>query len=339
MLSNRRAFTLVEVLVVIAIIGLLIALLLPAVQAAREAARRMQCSNNLRQLGLAMHHYAGAHGMLPNSAWSDAAHGYPTDYSPLAKLLPYCEQTSLHNLVDYSLHPGGKFGLGNFGGADRLRAIAGTIIPIFLCPSDGEQTLHNYVSGTATVAFAGTNYAFNGGDGTGTNTNLAAAVDNGGICWTDARVGFQDIRDGTSNTLAITESLRGRCDTPPLTPAPDIQLYRAAPCTLALAVAGEAGGLAAMLPSITGWDGKRLSQWLESGMPSGPLMNGRFSPNAAIPDLTAGSGRLCAARSRHPGGVNACFCDGSTRFLADTIDRTTWHALWTRMGGEVTSGY
>jgi prepilin-type processing-associated H-X9-DG protein len=210
---------------------------------------------------------------------------------------------------------------------------------MFLCPSDGETPLHSLTSGSATVTFAGTNYAFNGGDGMGNNTNLAANVDNGGLCWTDARVGLQGITDGTSNTLAITESLRGRGDTPALTPTPDTQLYRAMPCSIAMAQTAETSGVAAMLPSVTGWEGKRLSQWLESGMPTGPLMNGRFTPNSPIPDLTTGSGRLCAARSRHSGGANACFCDGSVRFASDSIDRATWHAHWTRAGGEVSSGF
>ena len=276
---------------------------------------------------------------VPNSAWSDTAHGYPTDYSPLAKLLPYCEQSSLHNLIDYTVHPGGKFGLGKFGSADQLRVIAGTVIPMFLCPSDGETPVHNVVSNSVTVAFAGTDYAMNSGDGTSTDMNLATTTDKGGLSWTDARVGFQNILDGTSHTLAFTEALRGPSGTLPATPTPNVQIYRGSPCSLTTAQAGETGGLSAMLPSITGWDGNRGVQWLESGLPTGPLMNGRFTPNSPLPDLTSGSAKLCGPRSYHPGGVNAGFCDGSVRFVANTIDVATWHALWTRAGGEVTAGY
>lgn len=328
------AFTIIELLVVLAIIGILLAQSFPAVQAAREAARRMQCSNNLRQLGIAMHNYACVHNILPNSGWSDPAHGYPTDYSPLAKLLPFCEQRGLQNLINFDVFPGGKFGL-----VPQLVSVAGQVVPLFLCPSDPEPPTHSMLSGSITVSFAGANYAINGGDGLGSNTNLAAAIDNGGISWTDARVGFQDILDGTSNTIAFAESLRGPGDTLPVSPTPDIQVYRAMPCSQALALVAEGGGLTALLPSVTGWDGKRLTTWLESGMPTGPLMNGRFTPNARIPDLTFGSARLCAARSRHPGGANVSFCDGSVRLISSTIDRTTWHALWTRAGGEITSGY
>lgn len=334
--DERHGFTLVELLVVIAIIGILIALLLPAVQAAREAARRMSCANNLKQLGLAMHNYVSAHGMLPNSAWNDPAAGYPRDYSPQAKLLPYCEQTNLHGLVDYNVHPGGKFGLGYFGMAEQLKKVAGTVIPMFMCPSDPEPALHDVPSGAATVSCAGTNYAFNGGDGTNADMNMATTTDKGGLAWTDAKVGFQHIIDGLTNTLAFTESLRGSGVTlSSLSVTPDTQLYCASPCSAAMAAAADSGGLSAVLPMVTGWNGRRLTTWLESGLPNGPLMNGRFTPNNPVPDLTVGSAKLTAARSRHPGGVNACLCDGSVRFISSTIQRASWHALWTRHGGEV----
>jgi prepilin-type N-terminal cleavage/methylation domain-containing protein/prepilin-type processing-associated H-X9-DG protein len=336
--KQDAGFTLVELLVVITIIAILIALLLPAVQGAREAARRMQCGNNLKQLGLAMHGYISAHNMLPNSGWSDAVHAYPTDYSPLAKLLPYCEQASLHGLIDYTVHPGGKFGLGHFGMAAQLRAVAGTVISAFYCPGDAEIPRHDLVSDSATVSFAGANYAFNGGNGTSSDMNLATTTDKGGLSWTDARVCMRDIKDGTSSTIAFTESLRGPGGTLAATPAPDLQVYRATPCSIAIAQAGEAGGVDAMLGSVTGWDGNRLTQWLESGLPSGPLMNGRFPPNSPLPDLTTGSARLCGPRSRHPGGVNVSFCDGSVQFLGDSVDIVAWRALWTRAGGEVISG-
>ena len=332
--SEHHGFTLVELLVVIAIIGILIALLLPAVQAAREAARRMSCTNNLKQFGLAMHNYADAHRMLPNSGWNDPAAGYPTDYSPQAKLLPYCEQSNLHHLINYSVHPGGKFGLGNFGMAEQLRTIAGTVIPMFLCPSDPEPVLHDLTSGSATFPCAGTNYAFNGGDGTNSDFNMATTTDKGGLSWTDAKVGFHSIVDGLSNTLAFTESLRGSGVTWSDASTPDAQLFCGSPCTAATAAASD-GGLSAVLPQVTGWHSRRLTTWLESGLPNGPLMNGRITPNSPVPDLSSGSAKLTAARSRHPGGVNACLCDGSVRFVSQTINLATWRALWTRAGGEV----
>jgi len=134
MRRNRPAFTLIELLVVIAIIAVLIALLLPAVQAAREAARRMQCSNNLKQLGLAMHNYMSAWGETIPNAGSRVGTGFPNDHSPLARLLPYLEQNNLHNLINFDIQMGFptvvEFPI-------ELRTVASTTIGPFLCPSDG----------------------------------------------------------------------------------------------------------------------------------------------------------------------------------------------------------
>jgi len=333
--GEREGFTLVEVLVVIAIIGILIALLLPAVQAAREAARRAQCTNNLRQIGLAMHNYAGVYNMLPNAGWPGTV--YPIDYSPLAKLLPFCEQANLQNLIDFRIN------MGHVGRDDlpvALRPAAATVVPMFLCPSDGEKPIHDTtLPSGAVIPVAGTNYAMNGGSGMDSMYNPGFGATDG-LCWVGAAVRLDDVKDGTSNTVAFAESLRGPCDSPPLTPTPDVQVYRArAAATAALADTTEAGGLPALLPSVTGWDGTRLSYWLRGCSPSGPVTNGRFVPNSPYPDLVGGSAKITAARSRHPGGANAGLCDGSVRFISATIEKTTWHALWTRMGGEVTSGY
>ncbi|HBO44944.1 MAG TPA: prepilin-type cleavage/methylation domain-containing protein, partial [Planctomycetaceae bacterium] len=157
---KRRGFTLVELLVVIAIIGVLVAMLLPAVQAAREAARRMSCSNHLKQMGLAMQNYVSANGWLPNAGWTGAS--YPNDYSPLAKLLPYCEQALLQNLIDFSIDMGhvGKTPL-----PVALRPAAATPVAMFLCPSDGETPVHDLTVAGETVPYAGSNYAINGGSG------------------------------------------------------------------------------------------------------------------------------------------------------------------------------
>ncbi len=332
--SCRRSacgFTLVELLVVIAIIGILIGLLLPAVQAAREAARRIQCANHLRQLGLAMHNYAAATNMLPNAGWPWAV--YPIDYSPLAKLLPFCEQQNLQQLIDFSIN------MGHVGRDDlpvALRPAAATAVPIFLCPSDDESPLHDLrLPSGASIPVAGSNYAMNHGSGLDGMFNPGFGATDG-LCWVGARIRLDYIKDGTSNTLAFTESLRGPGDTPPLSPAPDLQVYRArTTADAAMANLAEAGGLDALLPNVTGWDGTRLSFWLRGCSPTGPLLNGRLTPNSPLPDLVGGSAKVTAARSNHPGGVHACFCDGSVRFVTDTIQASTWHALWTRNNREL----
>lgn len=336
-MRQHRGFTLVELLVVIAIIGILVALLLPAIQMAREAARRMQCGNHLKQIGLAMHNYESTYHMLPNAGWTGI--GYPNDYSPLAKLLPFCEQAGLQDLIDFNIM------LGHPGSTDlpvALRPAAATAVPIFLCPSDGEKPLHDMtLPSTATIPVAGSNYAMNQGSGLDGIFHPGMGSSDG-LCWVGATVGFADILDGTANTLVFTESLRGRGNSPALTPAPDIQAYRAtcaAPPNAATATAVESGGLATVLPSVTAWDGTRLFFWLRASVPNGPVMNGRFTPKDPYPDLWGKSNKITAARSRHPGGVNIALCDGSVRFVDDAIDSSTWHALWTRAGGEVPAKY
>jgi prepilin-type N-terminal cleavage/methylation domain-containing protein/prepilin-type processing-associated H-X9-DG protein len=326
----RHGFTLVELLVVIAIIGILIGLLLPAVQAAREAARRVQCCNHLRQLGIALHNYVSSVNMLPNAGWSGRV--YPVDYSPLAKLLPYCEQANLQDMIDF------RIDMGHVGRDDlpvALRPAAATVVPIFLCASDAEPAVHSAtLPSGAVIPVAGSNYAMNHGSGMdGVYNPGFGATD--GLCWVGARLGFQHIKDGTSNTLVFTESLRGPCDTPTLTP-PDVQVYRArVAINETLVVAAETNGVSPVLSSATGWDGTRLSYWLRACSPAGPLLNGRLTPNNRVPDLVGGSAKVTAARSRHPGGVYACYCDGSVRFVADTIDRSVWHAVWTRTKGDM----
>ncbi len=330
-MTHKPGFTLVELLVATAIIGILIALLLPAVQAAREAARRAACVNNLKQLGLTAQNFVSAERKLPNAGWPGTT--YPNDYSPLAQLLPYCEEASLRSLIDFTiepLHP--RYDL-----PQELWPAAGTPVAMFLCPSDTELAVHEMtlpVSKTL-IPIAGSNYAMNQGSGLdGMFHPSFGAAD--GLCWVDAKIRYADIEDGTSNTLMFTESLRGPYDAPPADSWPDMQVYRGnASANSATADEADEGGLDAVIDKITAWDGRRLSFWLRGCSPTGPVMNGRFTPNCPVPDLTGGSSKITAARSRHLGGVNACFCDGSVRFVNESIDLDAWHAMWTRAGGEV----
>jgi prepilin-type N-terminal cleavage/methylation domain-containing protein/prepilin-type processing-associated H-X9-DG protein len=329
--ASPHGFTLVELLVVIAIIGILTMLLLPAIQAAREAARRMQCSNNLKQIGLAMQSHISTLGVLPNCGQQ----AMKSDYSPLAQLLPYYEEKSLRNLIDFRIN------MGHSALVDlpvELRPAAATVVSLFLCPSDVEKPIHDSKQPSGLIIqVAGSNYAMNGGSTKDGKTSIMAETD--GVCYCGAKLRQKDIRDGTTHTLAFTETRIGPGDSVSSSDTPNMQIYRAqlgsASVLLSAAATAEAGGTV----SASSWDGTRANYWLRGYPVGGPILNGRFTPNNSIPDLIAQSGRLTAARSRHLGGVNVCFCDGNVQFVNDSISKEGWQALWTRSGSDFIPEY
>ena len=328
----RRGFTLIELLVVIAIIAILIALLLPAVQQAREAARRSNCKNNLKQFGLALHNYMDLYSETMPSAGHEGV-GYLNDYSPHARLLPQIEQANLQNLIDFSLqlgHPSTDL-------PAQVRPIAGTVVPLFLCPSDNADPIQQAnlpVSG-GTFPVAGTNYGMNFGSGTDGNWHPGAAASDG-LCWAYSKTKLRDITDGLTNTVAFAETLKGRGDTQPAGSRPDVSYRASMPASFDSAIAdAEANGPEVIYTTATSWNGTRMSYWLRGTAPTGPLMSGRLTPNSRIPDMSFKSAKCTGARSRHTGGVNVLFCDGSVRFASDSVDRGLWQGLWTRSGGEV----
>ena len=333
----RVAFTLVELLVVIAIIGILVGLLLPAVQAAREAARRMQCSNNLKQLGLALHNYASTYQeALPNNGYPQPG-GYPNDFSPLAKLLPFIEQANLENLIDYGIY------MGHPALADlpvELQPAAGTRVPVFECPSDANAALHSLTMPSgAMIQIAGTSYAMNQGSGQDGVFHPGNSTASNGLCWVGAKTKLRDMSDGTSNTLVFAETLFGAGDAPAATGTLlDVRKYRgraSGTVNLAFAESLIAAGPSGVASTITGWDGARNHYWLRGSVPNGPVMNGWLTPNSAIPDIVVGSSKVTAARSYHTGIVGVVLGDGSVHAVSDSVDRIAWLATWTRGGGEV----
>lgn len=305
---TRRAFTLLELLVVTAIVAVLTGLLLPAVQRVREAAARVSCQNNLKQLGLALHNHHAALGRLP------PGRGTPTPriFSAHAHLLPHLEQDALGQTIDYA-QPPATFTVPPatvYDGAANFPAAA-TVMKVFVCPSDPAG---GRVTGSP---YGATNYAANAGSGTVRSGHL---LDSDGVFFLGSAVRLTDIPDGTSNTAAFGERPLGGDD----------------PARVMIELTGGTDPTPAACGSPAApRNAERGAKWIV-GNYGNTLYNHADPPNPPAPDCTNATqqkGRM-AARSRHPGGVNILFCDGGVRFVRDGIDTATWQAIGTRAGGE-----
>ena len=333
--KTKHGFTLVELLVVLAIIGILIAMLLPAVQAAREAARRISCCNNVKQLGLAMHSYVDAHGALPG-------HGPQPNvsFSIHARLLLYLEEGNLHEQIhfDQQLMLGG--GSSNY--VNPVQAEATTkVVSSFLCPSDSgsphfSNSLTFSVDGSQS---AGTSYAICTGSGTDTNYDLRYPTD--GLIWNQSSVSFKDITDGLSHTAFMAEQLLALDQTTNGSEPSDPKRQVANMCPNFSLNTGEAGLQGVVNPNLenivagaTEWSGLRGAAWIW-GRPAITTYSTYMPPNTSVPDMLAKGIGFFAARSAHPGGLNVAFADGSVRFVGDSISLEAWRATATRAGGEV----
>ena len=328
-MKDRLGFTLIELLVVIAIIAILIGMLLPAVQKVREAASRMSCQNNLKQLGLALHHHHDAINSFPYGyqvkQWPGENGTVPAGHfrwSVLAELTPFLEQTNVYKTLDlsYPLYGGPQsnppysvFPVNRFGVALKVNT--------FLCPSDRfTQVLPDRGPGNY-IACAGS--GANGGEATNAD----------GVFFVNSRTRIADISDGTTNTVLMSESLLGPGGPDVTDPSQvDVQtMYASLGTTATLSESA--------CQTATTYKTNRGSTWADGAYPHG-LYNHWLPPNVARPDCIRHSNPgWRAARSRHAGGVNVLLGDGSVRFVGNGIAPATWRALATRAGGEVAGEY
>jgi prepilin-type N-terminal cleavage/methylation domain-containing protein/prepilin-type processing-associated H-X9-DG protein len=331
----RRGFTLIELLVVIAIIAILIGLLLPAVQKVREAAARMSCQNNLKQIGLASHNYATTFGFLPPGAGPTPSNNPAANSraSVQAVILGYLEQANIYNLFDFTQDVNSSATNANA----RLQQV-----PVYLCPSDPSA---------ATQGNAGRSNYF-GNMGAQAYSAAAQTSPLGGCFYFIPRKGAQydpkgfkllEITDGTSNTALFSEIRRGNNTAGTYQPQ-DVRLVPFAGSAGASsspddlvppASCSQTSGSAVRYAGLQYYrDLLATSLYTHTRVPNDPGGD-CLDTNLRLGDTgTLFAGHI-TARSYHTGGVNVCLADGSVRFVTNSISLAVWQAVGTRAGGEV----
>ena len=374
---RRPGFTLIELLVVIAIIAVLIALLLPAVQSAREAARRAQCTNNLKQIGLALHNYHTVMDKFPmavskNPLWGagdtdgDWGYGRWTGWSAQALLLGYIDQMPLYNAANFALGPGAAGGtLGSLPNS----TVYNTVINSYLCPSDPNADFDRSNSYHASIG----------------STTYESPITTPGLFAVWTCYGIRDCTDGSSNTIAFAEALTGQdtagfgygsqmnsaagngpyrgnlvtsannpgtggqgSDDPAGYYGTSAQFLYASANTAAVLQGLQACATQWSTPAPDGFSSMRGFSWSD-GNGGWTYTNIIQTPNrdSIFPGggCRFGCPQPCGidssfsygVSSNHPGGANILMGDGSVRFVKDSVSRLTWWALGTRNGGEVIS--
>lgn len=369
--TSRVAFTLVELLTVVAIIGILVGLLLPAVQAAREAARRMQCSNNMKQIGLALHNYHTAFNKFPNSSTSaSSADGGTTCqngfFSWMTTILPQIEQEPLYNQIDFSIGMASDCNLQSSFSHQNVRihadhpnaGPASTIVPTYICPSD--ILIRNTDTGSASPAPG--SYAANiGWPMRSSIPGEQPIIKHNGFMglfnprspveWHQSDIRARDFTDGLSNTAAVSERLMQT-----LIPSAEEwgwEFYEITPST-PQSLLSYCGATTNRTRDLASWIS--FCQGVSTPDPTYSKPHGRawisgwtLAANSYMHVLPPGE-RNChlyggehtgenivTASSRHPGGANTLMGDGRVTFLSQSIDHYVWWAIGSRNGSEVAS--
>lgn len=317
---KRSGFTLIEVLVVIAIISVLIGLLLPGVQMVRQAAQRLNCQNNLRQLGLAAHNYHDTNGrFMPGVNVNGSQIPPPNDARPpnpnigasmFEMLLPFIEQGNVYNkldLVTNAVDPAVPRYNTQYANCDALTATGARVIRMFLCPSDVGLPVTSVAIDSKTYFFGANSY----GGNAGIRSFVTRTMTNDGIFFINSKMAIRDVMDGLSTTILFGERFRYDPDFDRLSPTAPI---------------GNYGGWA----------------WANALPGNEYLLSGAVPINFMVPTQAANDpgfvlqdNRLCAFGSGHPGGANFCMADGSARFISQDVHlKEVLQPLCTRAKGE-----
>lgn len=340
---SPRGFTLIELLVVIAVIAIIISLLLPAVQQAREAARRTECRNNLKQIGLALHNYLDAFSVFPPSYCIGADKG--GTWSIHARILPFVDQANAFNKADLAV--------GYNDPPNSTNGITAQVLPFLRCPSEINGL--NSTPSASSAGFFPPNYAFNLGSWKIFKPNSTNFADGGvpgdGAFAPNSKFTTAAFGDGASNTLCASEV---KCYTSNI--GNDAAATDTLP-TLDTILSFNTGSLTVGVPGSVGghreWTDGKVH---ETGFTTAFVPNTRVMINKGTTTVEGdyiscrerGTSGIClgkptyaavTSRSFHPGSVNSLLMDGSVRTISNNIDQTTWRGLGTRQGGELVGDY